>query len=58
MMLETIWANSRWDRMVCWIGGPIGLYSPSLAMVRRGGRPTLREAWTGKIFVEWEGWGR
>lgn len=38
------WANTRAERMIVWA---LRLKSPTIAMWRKSGRPTLREAWRG-----------
>jgi len=47
------WSNSRLHRVFnCWLmGGLLGYGSPSISLIRPGGRPTFREAWTG--VIEW-----
>lgn len=47
-----LWGNTRFQRLVTWAaGGILGFGSPSISLFRQGGRPTFREAWTGRVDV-------
>ena len=48
------WSNTRWHRVMnCWLMGKLlGYGSPSIEMFRPGGRPTFKEAWTGKVHID------